>query len=68
MEEGGQEEGIGVAIRGPRIYWQWRTTVWWDCTPVATIKLARRPAWEAPTKLPRRPPWEVVGSKFELLK
>jgi len=53
-EEGGQEEGVGVAIGGPRICWQW------------TTKLARKPSWETPTKLARRPAWEVGVSRFEL--
>jgi hypothetical protein len=35
-EECGQEEGVGVAIGGPRICWQW------------TTKLARRPSWRRP--------------------
>jgi hypothetical protein len=49
-----------VAIGGFHIYLAaWRVT---------TMKLAIRPAWEAPTELARRPTWEVVASRFALLR
>jgi hypothetical protein len=36
VEEGGQEQSVGVVIGGSCICWQW------------TTKLARRPPWDAP--------------------
>jgi hypothetical protein len=48
--------------------YQWRATVWWDCVPIATTKMARRPAWVAPTELAWRPTWEVVADRFTLLR
>jgi hypothetical protein len=33
------------------------------CT-IVTMKMARRPAWVAPTELVRRPTWEGVANRF----
>ena len=54
-----QLEGVAFAC-------QWRAMVLWDCKPVVTTKLARRPAWEEPTDLAMWPTWEVVASRFTL--